>query len=57
MRVGQIARETGGDAFFPTSATEMHTIYARILDELGSRYTLGYVPANPATDGSFGAWR
>ena len=53
MRVGQIARETGGEAFFPTSTAEMHTFYARILDELGSRYTLGYVPANPATDRKF----
>ena len=25
----------------------------RILDELGSRYTLGYVSTNPAADGKF----
>jgi VWFA-related protein len=53
MRVAQIARETGGEAFFPTSSAEMHTFYARILDELGSRYTLGYVPGSPAADRKF----
>ena len=53
MRVTQIARETGGDAFFPTSAREIHAFYARILDELASRYTLGYVPPATARDGKF----
>jgi Ca-activated chloride channel homolog len=53
MRVTQIARETGGDAFFPTSAREIHAFYAKILDELASRYTLGYVPPAPARDGKF----
>ena len=48
-----LARETGGDAFFPASVRELHGIYARILDELGSRYTLGYVSSNPAADGRF----
>ena len=53
MRITQIARETGGEAFFPTSARELNEHYARILDELGSRYTLGYVSTNPAADGKF----
>jgi Ca-activated chloride channel homolog len=53
MRIGQIARETGGEAFYPTSAPELHEAYAKILDELGSRYTIGYVPANLKADGKF----
>ena len=53
MRVSQIARETGGEAFFPTSQEEIHEIYAKILDEIGSRYTIGYVSANTAADGRF----
>ena len=44
LRVTQIARETGGEAFFPTSPKEIHEFYAKILDELGSRYTIGYTP-------------
>ncbi len=53
LRVSQIARETGGEAFFPTSVRELHEVYARILDELASRYTLGYVSSNPRADGRF----
>ena len=54
LRVTQIARDTGGEAFFPTSEDEVKTIYAKILDELQSRYTLGYVSTNTRKDG---AWR
>jgi len=53
MRLSQIARETGGDAFFPASPREMHEFYARILDELTSRYTLGYVSTAAKPDGRF----
>jgi Ca-activated chloride channel homolog len=53
MRIGQIARETGGEAFYPTSPQELNEIYAKILDELGSRYTIGYIPANLKNDGKF----
>lgn len=53
VRLTAIARETGGDALFLTSARELHEFYARILDELGSRYTLGYVPTRPQPDGKF----
>ena len=54
LRISQIARETGGEAFFPTSARELHEVYAQILDELASRYTLGYVSGQPqARDGKF----
>jgi len=53
LRVQQIARETGGDAFFPASSNQIHEFYAKILDELGSRYTIGYQPPNPTPDGKF----
>ena len=53
LLLNQIARETGGEAFFPTSARELNEAYARILDELISRYTIGYVSSNPRTDGKF----
>ena len=48
-----IAHETGGDAFFPQSKEELTEIYNRILDELASRYTIGYVPSDPKIDGQF----
>jgi VWFA-related protein len=54
MQLNTIARDTGGDAFFPSDPRELNEIYAKILDELGSRYTLGYLSTNPKNDGS---WR
>lgn len=48
-----LSRETGGEAFFPASVKDLTRIYARILDELGSRYTLGYVSTNTKSDGRY----
>ncbi len=53
VRLSAIAHETGGEAFFPLSADELTETYAKILDELGARYTLGYVPAELKADGRF----
>jgi len=53
MRLTQIARDTGGDAYFPGDAKQIHEIYAKILDELLSRYTIGYVSSNRKADGKF----
>jgi VWFA-related protein len=53
LLISQIAREGGGEAFFPTSTRELHEVYARILDELVSRYTIGYVSSNLKTDARF----
>ncbi|TAK18764.1 MAG: VWA domain-containing protein [Acidobacteria bacterium] len=54
MQLSEMARQTGGDAFFPEDVRDLNAIYAKILDELGSRYTLGYLPPNPVEDGK---WR
>jgi Ca-activated chloride channel family protein len=54
MQLSEMARQTGGESFFPEDPRQLNTIYAKILDELSSRYTLGYVPTNAATDGK---WR
>jgi Ca-activated chloride channel family protein len=53
MRIVQIASETGGNAFFPASGKEIPQIYRKILDELESRYTIGYVSSNTRADGKF----
>jgi Ca-activated chloride channel family protein len=53
MRLGQIARESGGAAFFPGHVREMRQIYDTILRELTSRYTVGYLPAARAGDDRF----
>jgi Ca-activated chloride channel family protein len=54
MQLTEMARQTGGESYFPGDPRELNAIYAKILDELSSRYTLGYLPANPSEDGK---WR
>jgi VWFA-related protein len=53
QRLLMMSRETGGDAFFPSSMRELQSAYARILDELASRYTIGYESTNTKADGRF----
>jgi len=49
-----LARDSGGQAFFPTSVGELGRLYARIGEELRSQYSIGYISKNPASDGN---WR
>jgi Ca-activated chloride channel family protein len=42
----QIARLTGGRAFFPEKEKEMQKAFDRICDELHHQYRMGYVPAS-----------
>lgn len=50
----QFAQETGGKAFFPTSAEELPAIYGAVADELAAQYTVGYASRNQRRDGR---WR
>jgi Ca-activated chloride channel homolog len=50
----QLAQQTGGRAFFPTTAAELPKVYEQIAQELAAQYVIGYVSKNPARDG---AWR
>jgi Ca-activated chloride channel family protein len=49
----QLARESGGEAFFPSSARDVADIYDRIREEMASRYTLGYVLPDDAAAGQY----
>jgi Ca-activated chloride channel family protein len=51
--LSMLARETGGDAFFPESARALTQAYDRIRREIEGRYTLGFVPSDPGTPGQF----
>lgn len=46
--LSRMARETGGEAFFPVSRADLDRIYSRIRGEVAGRYTLGYVAPTPA---------
>jgi Ca-activated chloride channel family protein len=50
----QLARDTGGRAYFPDTVDDLTDIYQQISDELSSQYTLGYISKNPLQDGR---WR
>ena len=50
----QLAQETGGRAFFPSSVHELPKIYDAISQELSTLYSIAYSSKNPARNG---AWR
>ena len=52
--LNQLARDTGGRAFFPASAHDLPKIYDQISQELASQYTIGYSSRNTQRNG---AWR
>ncbi len=54
MTLMQLTEATGGQAFFPSSMKQVEEAYDKVLAEIKGQYHLGYLSANPATDG---AWR
>jgi Ca-activated chloride channel family protein len=50
----QFAADSGGEAYFPETADAVAGEYARVVEHLRRRYTIGYTSTNPARDG---AWR
>lgn len=47
--LSRMARETGGDVFFPGSPRDVARIYQRIRGEVARRYTIGYVAPSAAS--------
>ena len=54
QRLGQIAEESGGEAFFPFEMKDIDAAYEKILIQVRAQYTVGYVSTNTARDGR---WR
>ena len=54
LRLTQMATESGGSAFFPSTMKEIEEAYDTIVSQVRSQYTLGYISTNTATDGR---WR
>jgi len=53
----RLAQATGGEAFLPQKLGEVTAICERIARDIRHQYTIGYVPSNPARDGSYRAIR
>ena len=49
-----MARDTGGQVYFPNSVSELDAVYDRIAEELRTQYSMGYVSTNKRRDGR---WR
>lgn len=54
MTLQAIAETTGGQAFFPTSLDDLDATYAKVLEEIGAQYQVGYASTNQVADGQ---WR
>ena len=48
-----LARETGGQAFFPAQIQELDSAYDQIAEEMRTQYSLGYIPTNLKKDGRY----
>jgi Ca-activated chloride channel family protein len=53
----QLAKNTGGEAFVPTSRKGILPICERIARDIRNQYTLAYVPSNRKQDGTYRAIR
>jgi Ca-activated chloride channel family protein len=49
----RIAAETGGKAYFPSSAAELPGLAREISSELRTQYSIGYIPSNDKRDGTY----
>jgi Ca-activated chloride channel homolog len=50
----QLARESGGDAYFPQDVSELEDEFRRIVETLRQRYVVSYTSTNSSRDGQ---WR
>jgi len=48
-----LARDTGGQAFFPTELTDLDGVYKAVAQELSLQYAIGYVPTTGLADGGY----
>jgi len=54
LRLTQIAQESGGEAFFPSSMKQVDAAYDKIVAQIRAQYSLGYVSTSTDADGR---WR
>ena len=48
-----IAKASGGLAFFPENVDDVHTICEQVAHDIRNQYTLAYYPSNTKRDGTF----
>ena len=51
--LGQLAKMTGGIAFFPETVANVESVCQQIAKDIRNQYSIGYVPANRKMDGTY----
>jgi VWFA-related protein len=51
--LNELAKETGGQALFPSKVEALTRSFLRVCDELRSQYSLAYGPTNTKRDGTY----
>jgi VWFA-related protein len=49
----QLAKLTGGEAYFPQRVSDLREVWPRIAGSIRGQYTIGYLPSNTARDGAY----
>mgnify|MGYP001428688356 CR=1 FL=1 len=49
----QLAKVTGGEAYFPKRPADLNEIWPRIARSIRGQYTIGYNSSNPLRDGAY----
>jgi Ca-activated chloride channel family protein len=49
----RLASETGGKAYYPSSANDLPALAKDISNELRTQYSIGYIPSNDRRDGTY----
>ena len=49
----KVAKQGGGEAYFPKSGSELSRVWERIAGGIRSQYTLGFTSKNPSADGTY----
>ena len=51
--MNELAKASGGNNFLAATLQDARAAFARVADEIGTQYSLGYYPENKARDGKF----
>ena len=57
QEMDEIAKTSGGRNFLAASLQDARAAFARVANEIGTQYSLGYYPSNKARDGKYRAIR
>jgi Ca-activated chloride channel family protein len=57
QEMNELAKDSGGRNFIANSLQDARAAFARVANEIGTQYSLGYYPTNKNRDGKFRAIR